>query len=209
VLEEADQVRQLYGPVKGREPLRQEIGRCRAVCSQCLCAAELGLVEPPRPRCTQPANGEIGRVEGLKGVVYEDLFPGRPCAVLQADGPVDNVKQFRHGDSRRSPLVEVLVASFKGYDEVFGRREQGIEEKLSVLAWAVPVPNLRAGKQQVVAVLGCWTWKEPVVEAEQANHAVRHRAHGDQRADRHVAGAEASPGGPASKSVGEQSPGLG
>ena len=47
--------------------------------------------------------------------------------------------------------------------------------------------------EDVVAVDGVAAREDPVVEADQADHAVRHRAHRDHRADRQRAGAEVGP----------------
>ena len=86
---------------------------------------------------------------------------------------------------------------------------QRVEQQLAVLGARVALADVRVGEQQVVAVARRLAREDAVVEAEQADDPVRHRAHRHQRADRQVAGAEVRPRRAALEALGEQRADLG
>ena len=119
-------------------------------------------------------------------------------------GPVDHVEQLAERHGRRAGRVRALVAAGVGDDEVIGRGEHGVEQQLAVLAAGIAVAHARSPLDDVVAVRRGPAGEHPVVEAEEADDAVRHRAHRHEGAHREVAGAEVRPGRPAPEAVGEQ-----
>ena len=118
------------------------------------------------------------------------------------DGAVDHVEELAERDGRRAGEVAALVPGRVGDDEPVGRRQEGVEEELAVLGAGVVVPDVRVGGDEVVAVALDVAGEDAVVEAEQADHPVGHRPHGDERADGEVAGAEVGPGRAAPEAVG-------
>ena len=77
---------------------------------------------------------------------------------------------------------------------MLGRGQQRVEEQLAVLAARVALAGQRPPAEHVVAVDGVAAREDAVVEADEADHAVRHRAHRHHRADRERAGAEVGAG---------------
>jgi hypothetical protein len=65
------------------------------------------------------------------------------------------------------------------------------------------------GEHEVVPIARSVARKRPVVEPEQADDPVGHRAHRHQRADGQVAGAEVRSGRSALEALGEQDSDLG
>ena len=82
--------------------------------------------------------------------------------------------------------------------------EQRVEQQLPVLGPRVALADVRVVEQQVVAVARRLAREHAVVEAEQADDAVRHRPHRDERADRQAAGPEVRARRAALEAVGEQ-----
>jgi hypothetical protein len=78
---------------------------------------------------------------------------------------------------------------------------QRVEQQLAVLAAHVALAEARVALQDVVAVDAAAAREDAVVEAEQRDDAVRHRAHRHHGADGQLAGAEvgARRAGPASR----------
>ena len=70
-------------------------------------------------------------------------------------------------------------------------------------------PTFGFGGDEVVSVALDVAGEHAVVEAEQADHAVGHRAHRDERADGEVAGPEVGPGRAPPEAVGEEGPEVG
>jgi hypothetical protein len=103
----------------------------------------------------------------------------------------------------------VLVGAGVGDDEVLGGGHHRVEEELAVLAAAVALTRARAAGEDVVAVEEAGPREDPVVEAEQADDAVRHRAHRHHRADGERAGAEVGPRRPAGQATTQQGPDVG
>ena len=76
---------------------------------------------------------------------------------------------------------------------MLGGGQQRVEEQLAVLAPRVTLAGQRPAAEDVVAVHGVATREDAVVQADEADHAVRHRAHRHHRAHRQRAGAEVGP----------------
>ena len=76
---------------------------------------------------------------------------------------------------------------------MLGRGADGVEEQLAVLAADVALPDARVAGQHVVAVVDAGPREGAVVEPEQADHPVRHRAHRHERGHGQRAGAEVRP----------------
>ena len=66
---------------------------------------------------------------------------------------------------------------------MLGRGQQRVEEQLAVLAARVALAGERRAAEDVVAVDRVAAREDAVVEADQADHPVRHRAHRHHRAD--------------------------
>ena len=111
----------------------------------------------------------------------------RARAASGADGAVDDVEQLADGDRGRALEVRPLVVAGVGDDEPVRRRHQRVEQHLAVLGARVALADVRLVEQPVVAVARRPAREGRVVEPEQADDAVRHRAHRDERADRQVA----------------------
>ena len=94
-------------------------------------------------------------------------------------------------------------------DERVGGRHDRVEQELAVFAAGVALADERAAGQHVVAVDLARAREHPVVEPEQADDAVRHRAHRHERGDGERAGAEARAGGTAAQPLGEQAADIG
>jgi hypothetical protein len=157
---------------------------------------ERDAVEAPEPVRDELASGEVARVERLQRVPDDDLGAG-------------DLQQLPHGDGRRPREVAALVVAGVGGDQAVGGGHQRVEEELAVLAARVPFPEVGVVEHQVVAVARRLAGEDAVVEPEQADDPVRHRAHRHERADGQVAGAEVRACGAALEAVGEQGADLG
>ena len=124
-------------------------------------------------------------------------------------GPIQRVEQLLHRDGGRPVLTGVLVGAGVGDDQGVGGRADGIEQQLPVLRTDVAFTRERTTGQDVVAVGDVGARKHAVVEADQAHHAVWHRAHRDHGAHRQRAGAEVGAGGTAGQLPLQQGPDVG
>ena len=129
-------------------------------------------------------------------------------AVLGAHRGVDGIQQLADGDGRRAGGVGALVVAAVGDDQALGGRQQRVEQQLAVLAARVAVAQLGVLEHQVVTIARGLAREGAVVETEQADHPVGHRAHRLQRADGEVAGAEVGPSGAALQAAGQKRPHL-
>ena len=170
-----------------------------ALCLHRLGALQCHAIEAPWPLWHQRAGGEVARVEGLQRVLHHDV-----AARVAAGGVIDRVEQLADRNGGRAWRVGALVLARVGDDQLVGRRQQGVEKHLAVLHARVAVADVRIAEDQVVAVTYGLARELAVVEAEQADDAMRHRAHRHERADRQVPGAEVGAGRPALEPVGEQ-----
>ena len=93
-------------------------------------------------------------------------------------------------------LAGVLVGAGVGDDQLLGGRADRVEQQLPVLGTDVALAGHRVAGQHVVAVDDAQPREHAVVEADQADHPVRHRPHRHHRAHRQRAGAEVGPGRP-------------
>ena len=71
----------------------------------------------------------------------------------------------------------VLVGAGVGDDQRLAGREHRVEQQLAVLAARVALPGQRVAGEHVVAVADAGAREDAVVETDQADHPVRHRAH--------------------------------
>ena len=111
-----------------------------------------------------------------------------------ARGPVEGVEQFGQRHRGRALLAGVLVGAGVGDDQLLGGRADGVEQQLPVLGADVALTGHRVAGQHVVAVDHAEPREHAVVEADQADHPVRHRPHRHHRADRQRSGAEVGAG---------------
>ena len=147
----------------------------------------------------QLAGREVARVERLQRVPHEHLR-----ARVAAHRALDRVEQLADRDRGRPRRVRPHVVAGVGDDEPVARRHQRVEQHLAVLEARVALADVRLREHQVVAVARRLARERAVVEAEQADDAVRDRAHRDERADRQVAGPEVRARRAALEAVGEQ-----
>ena len=133
----------------------------------------------------------------------------RPRTVRAARGRVDHVEQLADGDGGRARRVRALVLARVGDDQPVRRRHQRVEQHLAVLRAAVAVADVRVAQHEVVAVADRLARELAVVEPEQADDAMRHGAHRDERADRQVARAEVGAGRAALEPLRQQRADLG
>ena len=115
----------------------------------------------------------------------------------------------RRPGRRAGGEVRALVVAGVGDDQPVGRGHQRVEQQLAVLGARVALADVRVGEHQVVAVARRLARERAVVEPEQADDAVRDRAHRHERADRQVAGAEVRARRAALQALGEQRADLG
>ena len=109
---------------------------------------------------------------------------------------VEGVEQFGQRHRGRPLLAGVFVGAGVGDDELLGRGADRVEQQLPVLGTDVAFAGHRVAGQHVVAVDHTEPREHAVVEPDQADHPVRHRAHRHHRAHRQRAGAEVGPGRP-------------
>src|SRR5262245_31641772 len=109
-------------------------------------------------------------------------------------GAVEDVEQLAEGDGGRPDGAGALVGAGGGADEAPLGCGDRVETELAVLGTGVALSEPRAAGEDVVTVGPGGAREDAVVEAEQADHAVRDRAHRDHRAHSEGAGAEVGPG---------------
>ena len=181
-------------------------------------AGQGSAVEAERPLDRTPQVGDLplGRVcRGVArlevaGVVGLERVPGEDGVDHGRRGrAVGGVEQLPERYGGWSPRAGVLVGAGVGDHEVLGGGHHRVEQQLAVLAATVALARLRPPGQHVVTVGDSGPREDAVVEPEQADDAVRHRAHRDHRADGEGAGAEVGAGGPAGQPAGEQGPDVG
>ena len=165
-------------------------------------AGERLWIEAPRSRRHELPGGEVARVERLQRMADQHLIARR--AAVGADRPIDDVEQLADRNGGRAAEVRALVVPGVGDDQPFGRRHQRVEEHLAILRARVAIADVRVLEHQVVAVAPGAARELAVVEAEDADDAVRHRAHRHERAHGQVPGAEVRARRPAAQPVGEQ-----
>ena len=157
-------------------------------------AVERDAVEAPDAVGHQLVAGEVARVERLQRVADDDLLARR----------ADHVEQLADRHGGRPLEVRALVVAGVGDDQAVGRRHQRVEQELAVLGARVALADVRVVEHQVVAVARGLAREHAVVEAEQADDAMRDRAHRHERADGQVAGAEVRARRAALEAIGEQ-----
>ncbi len=153
------------------------------------------------------AGRDVAGVERLQRVPDGDGVGHADRA--RVGGRVEGVEQLAERYGGRARLAGVLVGAGVGDDQRLGRGQHRVEQQLAVLAAGVALAGARVAGQHVVAVDRADPREDAVVEAEQADHAVRHRAHRHHRADGERAGAEVGAGRPAGEPVGEQGADVG
>ena len=132
---------------------------------------------------------DVANVERLQRMFDDDAL-----ADLVRRGHVEGVEQFVQRHRGRARLARVLIGAGVGDDQLLGGRADGVEQQLPVLGTDVAFTGHRVAGQHVVAVDDAEAREHAVVEADQADHPVRHRAHRHHRAHRQRAGAEVGPG---------------
>ena len=124
--------------------------------------------------------------------------------IFSGGGHVKGVEQFVQRHRGRAGLARVLIGAGVGDDQLLGGRADGVEQQLPVLGTDVAFTGHRVAGQHVVAVDDAEAREHAVVEADQADHPVRHRAHRHHRAHGQRAGAEVGPGRAAGQVLVEQ-----
>ncbi len=173
--------------------------------------AERDGVEAPPRIGDQLAGAEVARVERLQRMTREDLIArGRRVRTGSGPhGPIDDIKQL--GDRHRRGTLEVrpLIVARVRDDQPLRRGKQGVEQHLAILGAGITIADVRILEQQVIAVAGCLAGKFSVVEPEDADNPVGHRAHRHERAHREVPGAEVRAGRASPEAIGEERPDVG
>ena len=134
------------------------------------------------------AGDDVASVEGLQRMSDDD-----GVAHLLLGGQVEGVEEFGQRHRGRSLLTGVFVGAGVGDDELLGRGADRVEQQLPVLGTDVAFAGHRIAGQHVVAVDDAEPREDAVVETDEADHPVRHRAHRHHRAHRQRAGAEVGP----------------
>ena len=119
-------------------------------------------------------------------------------------GAVEGVEQLseRHRGWPLGPVV--LAAAGVGDHQRLGGRGDRVEQQLAVLGAEVALAGAGAAGQHVVTVDPARAREDTVVEPDEADHAVRHRAHRHHRADGQGAGAEVGAGGSSAQALWQQ-----
>ena len=174
--------------------------RCRGA-RRGLGAGQMQGVEAPRTARApaHPARSSGGRTAGAGA--RPRRRPGPPLRPRARCDPRRRAAR-RPGTAGGRGRLERSSRPGVGDDEVIARRQQCVEQQLAILAAHVAVADPRVARRQVVAVPLDVPGEAPVVQAEQADHPVRDRAHRHQRADGQVPGTEVRPGRPALETVG-------
>ena len=146
------------------------------------------------------AGVEVARVERLQRAVAAYVLRTALC------GLVEGIEQLLQGHGRWPRKTGGLGGAREGEYQGPSRGDDGVQHQLAVLAAHVALAGERPAGQYVVPVHRTRTWEDAVVDPEEADHLVGHRAHRGHRADGQGAGAEVGPGGPAGKTLGHQCP---
>ena len=109
------------------------------------------------------------------------------------DGAVQRVEEFGQWHGGRSRVAGVLVGPGVGDDELVGGGTDRVEQQLAVLRPDVTLTGHRGTRQRVVTVDHADPRKDRVVQANQAHHPMRYRAHRHHGAHRQRAGSEVGP----------------
>ena len=157
---------------------------------------QLGPVEAERCR-----RGEVAPVERLQRMPDHDIGLRR--------GGGDGVEQLAERHRGRAAQPGALVGARVDDDERVGGRHDRVEEELAVFAARVALADQRTPGQHVVAVDLARAGEDAVVQPEEADDAVRHRAHRHERGHGERAGAEARAGGAPAQALGEQAADIG
>ncbi len=205
MLEEPDQVRQCdVGRFVGTRQRRgKERGGLVAGAQRPLDSAKGMPVEAERALRAERLGNEVPGVERLQRVVHDDLL-ARPAAALPGHDRVDRVEDFTHGYGGQPDSVRPSIGSGVEDHQVLPGREHGVEQQLPVLGTWVALTDARVAAENVVAIDAGASRELAVVQAEQADHAVRHRTHRHHGAHGQVPGPEVRPGGSARQPLGEQ-----
>ncbi len=205
MLEEPDQVRQCdVGRFVGtRQGRGKERGGLVAGAQRPLDSAQGMPVEAERALRAERLGNEVPGVERLQRVVHDDLL-ARPAAALAGHDRVDRVEDFTHGYGGQPDSVRPSIGSGVEDHQVLPGREHGVEQQLPVLGTWVALTDARVAAENVVAIDAGAARELAVVQAEQADHAVRHRTHRHHGAHGQVPGPEVRPGGSARQPLGEQ-----
>ena len=91
--------------------------------------------------------------------------------VFGMHGGADRVDQLGEHDRGEDPLVGDHVCAVAQDDQVFAHAQQGVEQSLTGVGAAVPVPGVGVGSDQVVAV-DARDAESALVHAEDAHHTV-------------------------------------
>src|SRR5450759_2902725 len=160
-------------------------------------------VEAERALRAERFGNEVPGVERLQRVVHDDLL-ARPAAAPAGHDRVDRVEDFTHGYGGQPDSVRPSIGSGVEDHQVLPGREHGVEQQLPVLGTWVALTDARVAAENVVAIDAGAARELAVVQAEQADHAVRHRTHRHHGAHSQVPGPEVRPGGSARQPLGEQ-----
>ena len=167
-------------------------------------AGQRGRIEAERPggaqlarlmtlRASKGCNGCRTRTRSRTG-----------SAVAGPRGVVQGIQQFTQRHGRRPPGAGAFVGAGVGDDQMLGRRQDRVQHQLPILAARIPFADGRITGDDVVAVDAAAAREDPVVQAEQADHPVRHRPHRHHGADGQRAGAEVRAGGSAAEPTAQQ-----
>ena len=118
------------------------------------------------------------------------MFDDDRVAHLVRCRQVEGVEEFGQRYRGRPFLAGVLVGAGVGDDELLRRGADRVEQQLPVLGPDVALAGHRIAGQHVVTVDDAESREDAVVEADEADHPVRHRTHRHHRAHRQGAGAE-------------------
>ena len=207
-LDEADEVVELDHRAcrRGKRRVQERAGRV-ALAGEGLGALEGDVVEAPAGGARERGGGEVAGVERLQRMADEDAVAGAPLGHLHR--AVDGVEELTHRDRGGARRVRALVVAGEGHDQAVAGGEQGVEQELAVLGARVALAHVGVGEHEVVAIARGAAGEALVVEPEQADDAVRHRAHRHERADGQVAGAEVGPGRAPLQALGQEGADLG
>ena len=132
---------------------------------------------------------DVASIEGLQRMPDDD-----GVADLVRRRHVEGVEQFGQRHRGRSLLAGVFVGAGVGDHELLAGCADGVEQQLPVLGTNVALAGHRVAGEHVVAVDNAEPREHAVVEPDQADHPMRHRAHRHHRADRQRSGAEVGAG---------------
>src|SRR5262249_49467178 len=129
--------------------------------TECTCAFKVNLLESPGPAVAKLAGNEVARVKGLERMPDQNGVAGGP--VRNNDRLIDHVEELANRDRRRAAGSGALGNAGVGDDQSIRRREQGVEQQLSVLHSGVPFAQLGVEESEVITVPGGVTRKGSIV----------------------------------------------